>query len=338
MAPRVRLGLLVALVTLALVPLAATGQPGSPPVRYAWPVKPFDQPHPVRSVFGEPRTLFHGQPTIETLYHGSGAFSFHAGIDVAAPDGAAVYPVTTGIVTFAAACKVIVRSDDGVSFQYWHIVPVVRPGQRVAAYTDVLGHIRTTYGHVHLLETQDGRPVNPLAQLTPYVDTTAPVIDRIVFRRPGSSADILPELVRGRVELDVPVSDTPTVAAPGEWATMKTAPAYVSWRVESARTHAVQLRDRAAFDARHHVRSNRDFWSVYARGTRQNDPTFHKHRFWRQDGVFLFRLGVVDTTQLKDGIYSVVVTARDIRENTATRRQTFLVYNHRLWPPDTDQR
>jgi hypothetical protein len=94
--------------------------------------------------------------------------------------------------------------------------------------------------------------------------------------------------------------------------------------------------ERVAFDARVRL-PRRSFWSIYARGTRQNMPTFRKHRYWRDTGVFIFRLGVVDTRTLRDGIYTVVVTARDIAGNSASRSLTFLIYNNRLWPPETKQ-
>jgi murein DD-endopeptidase MepM/ murein hydrolase activator NlpD len=76
---------------------------------YGWPVQPFDRSHPVRGNFGDPRTVFFGPPTRATLYRGSGDFSFHNGVDIAAPDQAPVYPVRDGTVAFAAAGKVIVR-------------------------------------------------------------------------------------------------------------------------------------------------------------------------------------------------------------------------------------
>jgi peptidase M23-like protein len=311
----------------------ASAQPG-----YGWPVRPFDQAHPVRSVFGDPRTFFRGPPTTSTLYFGDGTFSFHDGVDIAAPDGSAVYAVESGTVTLASSAKVFVRSPGAASFQYWHIVPAVRVGEQVAAHRTVLGRIRRTYGHVHLVELRDGAPVNPLARghLTPYADTTTPIVDPIEFRVPGHADLLLPELLRGQVEVVVPVRDLVRPAAPGEWSTMPTGAAVVAWRVVRARDGAVRVPRRVVFDVRRRLPRD-SFWSVYARGTRQNDPTFLRHRYWRQEGVFLYRLGVLDTRLLADGIYRVLVTASDIRGNTATRGATFLVYNHRLWPPPTDQ-
>lgn len=117
---------------------------------------------------------------------------------------------------------------------------------------------------------------------------------------------------------------------------MPTAPATVSWWIERARDGKVVSPVRTPFDVRTSL-PDRPFWTVYARGTRQNDPTFRKHRYWRQEGRFLFRLGILDTRRLKDGIYRVEVAARDIGGNTGRAHATFLVYNQRLWPPATRQ-
>src|SRR4051794_23232292 len=90
---------------------------------YGWPVQPFDRSHPVRGNFGDPRTVCFGPPTKETLYRGSGDFSFHNGVHIAAPDEAPVYPVRDGTVVFAAAGKVIVGCGRRTGFEYWHIRP-----------------------------------------------------------------------------------------------------------------------------------------------------------------------------------------------------------------------
>jgi murein DD-endopeptidase MepM/ murein hydrolase activator NlpD len=306
---------------------------------YGWPVKPFDAIHPVRSNFGDPRTLFYGPPTAATLYEGNGSFTFHPGVDIVAPDGTSVYPVRSGVVTANRACKVFVDSGNGLVFQYWHIFPVVKVGQRVVAHTTILGHVRPGYGHVHFAEVRGGRAVNPLAtgHLSPYDDRTTPRLGAIEFRRPGTSEELLPELVRGRVEIDVPAYDDPAPAGPGEWAIMPTVPALVTWRVQRARDGAVTIGERTAFDVRTFVPRSSEFWRFYARGTRQNMATFKGHRYWRQVGVFVLRLGVLDTRRLKDGIYAVVVNARDIRNNTVSSRGIFLIYNRPGWPPKTPQ-
>jgi hypothetical protein len=118
---------------------------------------------------------------------------------------------------------------------------------------------------------------------------------------------------------------------------MATAPALVTWRVERARDGSVVIGERTAFDVRRFAPRSSEFWRFYGRGTRQNMATFRGHRYWRQGGLFIFRLGVLDTRRLKDGIYVVVVSARDVRNNTATARSVFLIYNRPGWPPKTPQ-
>ena len=65
---------------------------------YGWPVKPFDRQHPVRGSFGDPRSVFRGDPTLRGLMTSRCACSHHAGIDISAADGTAVYAVRSGIV------------------------------------------------------------------------------------------------------------------------------------------------------------------------------------------------------------------------------------------------
>ena len=65
---------------------------------------------------------------------------------------------------------------NGSRFEYWHIAPAVKVGQRVIADETVLGRILHGSGHVHLTEVDNGRVTDPLlpGHLTPYRDTTRP--------------------------------------------------------------------------------------------------------------------------------------------------------------------
>ena len=200
----------IRLAPVAIVVLALVGAAGlhSSPARarssslapYSWPVKPFDRQHPIRGSFGDPRTAFAGPPTQRTLLSGTGAFSFHAGVDISAPDGTAVYPVESGTVKVVMKDWIQVDSGNGRSFQYWHIASAVSIGQHVAARSTVLGHILRSCGHVHLTEMDGTEPTNPLAvgHLTPYDDTSVPVTSSISFLTGVSGRDLMPELLRGR--------------------------------------------------------------------------------------------------------------------------------------------
>lgn len=187
---------------------------------------------------------------------------------------------------------------------------------------------------MHFTELRNGRAVNPLApgHLSPYDDVMTPRIGVIQLRRAGTTRALLPVVVRGQVQVVVPVYDDPAPPGPGQWATMPTVPAVVTWRMQHARDGTIVVRERSAFDVRVHVPPRRDFWRFFARGTRQNMATFGGHRYRGQPGVFLFRLGLLDTRRHHDGTYSLVVTARDMRRNRATTRTTFMIYNRAGWP------
>ena len=298
---------------------------------YPWPVKPFDRPHPIRGSFGDPRTLFHGDPTQRTLYTGDGSFTFHTGVDISAPDGSAVYAVEAGTVAFVKNDWLQVDSGDGRSFQYWHVTASVAAGAHVDAKKTVLGHIIRGCAHVHLTELDGGTLVNPLqsGHLTPYADTTVPSVGAIRFRKSVTGADLMPELLRGRVELLANVSDTPTMPIAGPWHGLPVTPALVTWTIVQAATGKAVVPPHTAYDVRDHLPAASAFWTVYARGTHQNMSVFGKHFSYMQPGVYLLRLspGGFDTASLRDGVYDLVVTATDIRGNHSSTTQRFCIHN-----------
>jgi hypothetical protein len=298
---------------------------------YGWPVKPFDQPHPVRGSFGDPRTVFAGPPNQRTLMSGTGSFQFHFGVDIAAPDGTAVYPVESGTVTDVTGDWVGVSADGGRWFQYWHIEPLVKKGQRVEADATLLGHILRGCGHVHFSEYDDRVAVNPLApgHLGPYTDSTDPTVSSIEFRTSVTGSELMPELLSGRIELIASASDMPAMHVRGEWHDLPVTPALVEWRIERTTDGKVVVPTRAAYDVRSHLAAKSAFWNVYARGTHQNMSVFGKHYSYMQPGVYRFRLapGGFDTRALPNGVYTIVVTATDIRGNHSSLEQRFSVGN-----------
>ena len=298
---------------------------------YSWPVTPFDRPHPVRGNFGDPRTIFAGPPTQRTLLTGPGAFQFHDGIDISAPDGTAVYPVTSGTVKSVMRDWIAVDSESGRSFQYWHIAPTVSVGQHVEADVTVLGHILRECGHVHLTELNGGVAVNPLApgHLGPYEDTSVPVTTWVSFRTSVTGSDLMPELLRGRLEIVAAVHDMPAMPVLGVWQDLPVTPALIEWRIQRVSGGKVVVPTRVAYDVRNHLPAFGDFWRVYSRGTHQNMSVFGKHYSYMQPGVYLFRLapGGFDTRSLPDAVYELVVTATDIRGNHSSYVQRFSVHN-----------
>jgi hypothetical protein len=316
--------LAAALAVAALI--APTGR------AYSWPVKPFDRQHPIRGSFGDPRTLFDGPPAASALYHGACACTFHEGVDISAPDGTAVYPVESGLVSVVRTGKAeeMVRVESvGNAFEYWHIAASVHVGEKVEARRTVLGHILHEAGHVHLTEIDAGMIVNPLADghLTPYRDDTRPVVSSITFRS-TAGVELMPNFLRGEVDIISNAYDTPSMPVRGIWNGMPVTPALLTWRIEQWNGKVVRG-DAVAYDVRRTIPPNTDFWQLYARGTYQNMSVFGNHYSWLEPGCFLFQLTPAgfDTRRLRDGVYDVVATATDIAGNQSSTRVRFTVHN-----------
>ena len=327
--------LAVAIISVARPSRAASQRSDHAAAGYGYPVKPFDQTHPVRGNFGDPRMIFRSPPTVAGLMHGRVGASFHQGVDISAPDGTAVYPVVSGVVTTVTPEWVRVDSGNGDAFEYWHIIASVHVGDHVSERQTVLGHIIRGQMHVHLTQIENGHVVNPLAagRLGPYTDTTAPQVTSISFRRGAIGPTLLPNFLRGRVELIAAAYDTPTLPAPGVWWNMPTTPALLTWHVQRGVTAKVIIPERIAYDHRNSEPPNSEFWSTYARGTFQNQAVFGKHYSYMQPGQYLFRLTprAFDTRTLRDGLYELVVTATDIRGNKGSLTQRFTIHNRSGW-------
>jgi hypothetical protein len=274
---------------------------------------------------------FHGPPTTDTLLHGSGTFSFHQGVDISASGGTAVYPVVDGTVTLVSNEWIRVTSDDGRAFEYWHIRPLVRNGQHVTARRTLLGRVTRISNHVHLTEYENGHVVNPLVpgRLTPYHDSSRPVVRSIAFRQSGS--EVLPNFVRGSVEIVASAEDLPTRAGSRDWFGPVT-PALVTWKIRRLLTGRLIVPKRVAADFRNGVPPNSSFWRIYARGTYQNQTVFGNHYSYQQRGEYLFKLaGEFDTRTLPDGVYDLTVKASDVRGNSGSQTLRFTIHNRKGW-------
>ena len=315
--------LLVPLFVIAALALDSVAQASAPGTgcssSYGWPVKPFDRAHPIRGGFGDPRTVFQGTRSEDTILEGDGGFSFHQGLDISAPDGSPVYAVASGTVVRARGGRVTVECGNGRTLQYWHIEPAARVGQRATAGKTLLGFVQPKREHVHLTHLEAGRAVNPLApkRLTPYRDTTTPDILGISVRRSGELMAFAAEAV-----------DAPSLAVPGRWHGFPVSPAFVTWRIAGASGQVV-VRTHVARDVRRTVPKNDRFWSTFARGTHQNWPVFDGRKERGMTGRYYFRLSArpFDTGTLRAGRYVVVVTVQDTAGNRDVRRRTFTVDN-----------
>jgi murein DD-endopeptidase MepM/ murein hydrolase activator NlpD len=318
---RLRLPLLLACCLAALVPAAAASA-------YPWPLKPFNQQHPIRANFGDPRTRFLNTMLTDGL-QGPGTFLFHNGIDIAAPEGTPVYPVSSGKVRYIDDSAISVKTKGHGVFQYFHIVVKVRDGQHVVAGRTVLGTVMHAYDHVHLSEIRGGRVWNPLARggVAPYRDQTVPQVRAINVRPAGSLLPFDSATVCGTVSLVAAADDAAPMAVPGLFAGFPLSPALITWSL--ARVGGITyVDDVPAADFRTTIPSSRYFWSVYARGSYQNAPRFSNRQYF-MPGRFLYNLaGFVDTRSYPNGLYEIAVRVADMRGNSSEAALQFKIENH----------
>ena len=296
---------------------------------YQWPVAPFDEPHPVRGNFGDPRTLYWGPAAVASL---GGSFTFHNGIDISASPGTPVYPVLSGRVLRTSYEVVVVRTG-ARRFQYWHVHPLVAVGQHVVAHETVLGRVFRELDHVHLSEIDGTTVVNPLepGHLTPYRKHTRPVVRGIAVRSadgPQSASD-----VHGRIWLIADAYDFPALVPPPPWGERPVAPALIAWELRNAAGVPV-VRHRVAVDFRRHLPRAMRFWRVYAAGSYQNRPVVGR-TLERLPGRYLFDLvpAGLDVDRFRDGRYRLTVSAADVCGNRGSLTLTITIRN--THPPRT---
>lgn len=293
------------------------GNPASWP-SYEWPLKPFDKPHPIRGNFDDPRMPNHH-------INGPGPFSFHAGIDISAAGGTAVYAVAPGTVYVPGVAEAYLHGHPvalgvrgkGVRFEYWHIRPAIESGRRVATH-QLLGYVIAKWGHVHLTEMWGGKPVNPLRAggLTPYVDHTKPTIVSAKLYQNGTYIP-LPATLSGRADLVLEAYDKPELTP--NWPSAVVTPALIRWRLIGEATGKVVVPTQTTVDFRLY-RPKASLADVFAPGTRQNGP--------KRGGVYNFWLvRGLDSSRLPNGSYKLVVLASDTKRNTARKAFELTVEN-----------
>jgi hypothetical protein len=288
---------------------------------YPWPLRPFDRQHPVRGFFGDPRTLVSNVD--QPLKPGSpGSFSFHNGVDIYATPDEEVFPVVSGRARVANDQEVVVRTRDGRTFQYWHVLPLVRTGSWVTASKTVLGTAIPRRGHVHLTEIRGDCAVNPLApgHLEPYRSATRPEIVALNAIGPGGVL-LDPAQIAGPFELVVQAQDLPPLPVPPPWQDLPVTPASVKWRLTRADGRLLVPWTFAA-DFAVTIPPNGDYWRVYAAGTHANFVGRGSQP--QLPGMYDFRL-TPPGSRLAPGSYTVTVQVSNTDGRRTTQQLSFSV-------------
>jgi hypothetical protein len=277
---------------------------------YGWPLRPFHQQHPVRGFFGDPRVDWE-------IPHVRRAYRFHFGIDISGPDGAPVYATISGRIAVEGE-TVFVTRPDGVTLEYWHVVPTAKSGSWATAYQTVVGRIAKGWGHVHFSESRNGAHVNPLrpGAIAPFNDTTSPQVHRVRVQRGNLRVDRYD--VSGRVDLVGECADVTPLDVPAPWNDKPVVPALVRWRL--MRSSRTILGWRTAADFRMQIPGPSAFWDVYAVGTTQNRPY--------RPGQYFFMLNRGwDSTSVSNGVYRLEIAVEDAAGNATRRTQRIVVAN-----------
>ena len=266
---------------------------------YGWPVKPFNRQHPVRGYLNDPRNG-----------HGD-AKSFHFGIDVSAPTGAAVYAVEAGQVFLTRGRMAVAVKGAGRTFGYWHIKPAVQNHQLVRVH-QLLGYIVDQGGggwHVHFAERSNasGEYLNPLRPggLGPYVDRTPPTVASVEFLSHGREVDA--SQLKGRVSIVAEISDKTPMLVPAPWSRLPVTAARIRWSLTQG---SRQIRPPRMVIDSHRLLPGTMYDTIFAPGTSQN--------YLGQPGHYRYYLARgFRASRLPAGISRLRINATDTRGNRA---------------------
>lgn len=258
-----------------------------------YPLLPQDQQHYINGTIGEER---------------AGRNRYHYGLDMAAPNGTAVYSIESGIYNWVSGSVTIGH------YAYVHVVNHPSDwidGQTYVEANEFIGVV--TQGHVHLqqstddltnitgFEEQNQTPwINPIGHLNP-VDEVAPDIDEARLYRQGNNAgahitDF--STLFGQIDIRVNVEDA-RINANGSGNIFGVAPYTINWEVIDLANTVLQTYDGLSFA---NVPTNASAQTVHGPNANWRTPNFE---YWITNDAFNTPYDKYwNTLQLQGGAYN----------------------------------
>ena len=296
---------------------------------YPWPLRPFNQAHPIRANFGDPRTWCSSTSRLSASRGTQSVQLSRMGSYRRTGRDAGLSGSGRHLLHYLTPTWIAVRAF-GAEYRYIHIHPIVFEGQRVYKSRTVLGYVEPWAGHLHFSELH-GRAVNPLQRghLTPYTDRTRPTVTEPSCPEPDGQSVERPFRICGRVRSPRSRRTRRRCRSPATGPASPVAPAIVSWTLREhngskpscpARRRELSPGPAAEFDVLGCLlRAARSQNSARAAATRLA---------LRLQGRFLFVLSPnFDASQTHEWHYALTVTAQDARGNQDTLSEAILIVN-----------
>lgn len=295
---------------------------------YNYPLVTFTSSHPINATLGE--------------YRSTGSSDhFHNGIDIGGADGTKVYSIYTGTAfrlypdTNVNACVQVTSS--GSRLAYVHLDDRIdddpngdgKPeGVHVIQNKTVIGKIRSGQGHVHL--TENSGSSNPLRSggISPYSDTVSPSVHTIEFYRQGTSTKIQSPL-NGDVDILSKASDAQSLGS-------QTVGVYkIGYQIKNVlnkvmlspvyniQFDSVPSSLSLVYDTSRSNSSNYYYWVT----NEMNSNTCWNTKQSNSSGSSTDNPA---EAKYPDGEYTVMVIAKDIKNNTGEKSQQVILNN---WTP-----
>jgi hypothetical protein len=343
----------------------------------SWPISPMGVQHPIGNSFGEFQNF--GSCLDERGFLMEYCVFLHSGIDIlgepayslsggANPSASQVVVSAGGVVVAIAKDEgsdinyVAIRDANGVVYRYVHLEydtyeSSIVLGNNIPAGTPIAKLFKwdeCDYHHLHYEIEEGGLYINPLAGITPHVDSEPPQVGSISFARDDNAgnsdpwdqlAEVDPKgctVVRGKVDIIARIHDRDSAGSnhPG---TRTLWVRNVRWRACPESNPNCSWNDTCSFDTMptewHDTKNNAATLAYFS----VTDPWQSSSDYCQRTDLYAIvtnsksdangmpkpdQAGSWDTRTVPDGNYFVSVEAKDFAGNTSSPMTTCVLVNN----------